>query len=326
MQRAPFLIGTLLALVALAGCLQGDPGDDGPSDSPSVSPGPSSDPGSGPGGDPESPDPEQEPPTPSTGTPPDPGAPAWQWPPLEDATIRPGVQMFADGSQCTSNFVFLPPDNSTVYLGFAAHCVGTGGDASNTDGCDPVNAPLPLGSEVEVQGASQPASLAYVSWGTMLAGNESRAAVCGSNDFAFVEIHPDDHAKVHPAMLTFGGPTGLAAAGEAATFDKVLTFGNTGLRPGPAELDAKEGYVWDPSSDWSTTVYTVTPGPPGDSGSGVLLGDGRALGVLVTVYLAPYPAANGVTNLDLAMQYAAEHGGPAVRLATWDLLDPGRLP
>lgn len=329
MRTAPAWLGLLLMAAALSGCLQGDPDDGGPGDGGPDGP---TDPSGGdedsaPGDGGQGPSDEEDAGPPSTGTPPDPDAPAWQWPALDEATIRPGVQMVADGSQCTSNFVFLPPDNATVYLGFAAHCVGTGGDASNTDGCDADgNAPLPLGTEVEVQGASRPATLAYTSWGTMQAGNETGGAVCGSNDFALVEIHPDDHAKVHPAMLTFGGPTGLAAAGEAAPFDKVLTFGNTGLRPGPAELDAKEGYVWDASSDWSTIIYTVTPGPPGDSGSGVLLGDGTALGVLVTVLVAPFPAANGATSLDLAMQYAAGPGDLPVRLATWDVLDEGRLP
>ena len=41
---------------------------------------------------------------------------------------------------------------------------------------------------------------------------------------------------------------------------------------------------------WSRTVYTVTPGIPGDSGSGFLNASGQAIGVLSTVAIAPYAA------------------------------------
>ena len=46
---------------------------------------------------------------------------------------------------------------------------------------------------------------------------------------------------------------------------------------------------------------------PGDSGSGVLSQDGEALGILVTVALAPLAGSNGVTSLDLALAYANGH-------------------
>src|SRR5688572_2152197 len=41
-----------------------------------------------------------------------------EWAPVGSATIRPGVQVLAEGSQCTSNFLFTSADNVTVYLGF----------------------------------------------------------------------------------------------------------------------------------------------------------------------------------------------------------------
>jgi hypothetical protein len=55
-------------------------------------------------------------------------------------------------------------------------------------------------------------------------------------------------------------------------------------------------------------VYTVTPGIPGDSGSGFLTADGDAVGVLSTLNLAPLPVSNTMTDLARAMRYAAQHG------------------
>lgn len=317
-----FLLAALAVTAAFAGCVSDGPVGDGvpPGGSATTTAPRPTDPAPGPQPSPQpGPDPNTTDPLPA------PGAP-WIWPALDAATIRPGVQVFIEGSQCTSNFVFLDPSNTTVFIGFAAHCATLGDDSTNTDGCDDANEALPLGTDVEVQGADHPASLAYTSWGTMQAAGESAAGACAANDFAFAALHADDAPKAHPAMLTFGGPTGAADSKSVGAGDKVLTFGNTGLRPGPAVLDAREGYVLGQSNGgWTTTVYTVTPGLPGDSGSGVLTGQGRALGILVTVGLTPFALSNGVTSLDRALEYAAAHG-IVVELATWQLLDAGILP
>src|SRR3954447_24917415 len=66
----------------------------------------------------------------------------------------PGVQTFTAGAQCTSNFVFT--DGSSTYLGQAAHCSGTGA-ATDTDGC--TSESLPIGTPVDVTGASKPGTL-----------------------------------------------------------------------------------------------------------------------------------------------------------------------
>ncbi len=245
------------------------------------------------------------------------------WPALADATVRPGVQVVSSGGQCTSNFLFQSPDNSTLYLGLAAHCFGTG-EATDTDGCEAGS--LPLGSQAEVEGASQRAVLVYSSWVSMAEVGEGDAAVCRANDFALVQLDAADRALAHPAMLHFGGPTELATGG-AATGSHVLTYGNTNLRPGPTQLDEREGYVIDTQNDgWTHTIYTFGPGLPGDSGSGVLTDDGRALGILVTLGLAPLPGSNGVTNLEKALSYANSTAGLQVELATWEQLDSGLLP
>jgi hypothetical protein len=106
----------------------------------------------------------------------------------------------------------------------------------------------------------------------------------------------------------------------------VLTYGNSGLRQQLDPLSWHEGYVVGRPDAWTTTVLTATPGIPGDSGSGAMTGDGRALGIVVTLTIAPLAGSNGVTSLDLALRYAREKGGIDVQLATWELLDAGALP
>ncbi|HEY6550488.1 MAG TPA: hypothetical protein VIY71_04730 [Solirubrobacterales bacterium] len=81
---------------------------------------------------------------------------AMGWAPPSQATVHPGVQVFTEGAQCTSNFVF--EDGSSVYLGQAAHCSGTGGQ-TETDGCSSPS--LPLGTPVQITGASKSGTLVY---------------------------------------------------------------------------------------------------------------------------------------------------------------------
>lgn len=251
------------------------------------------------------------------------------WATLESATIRPGVQMHSPSGQCTSNFVFTSPDNRTVYLGFAAHCVGEGAP-TDTDGCDPVTKPMALGTNVTIVGASRPARLAYTSWGTMQGIKEANPDICAYNDFAVVALDPADAGRVNPAMRHFGGPVGLASASALAMGDRVLTYGNSSLRPdqSPDEVNWHEGYVTEAGAagGWSTEIYTVTPGVPGDSGSGVLSADGHALGDLVTIHATPHPLSNNFSSLDRELAYALQHAGLDLRLATAPLLDPGRTP
>jgi hypothetical protein len=74
------------------------------------------------------------------------------------------------------------------------------------------------------------------------------------------------------------------------------------------------------SAGWSSQVYTVTPGIPGDSGSAYMNGVGDALGVLSTVELAPMPASNGVGTLAKELAYANTATGLGLKVA------PGTTP
>jgi hypothetical protein len=220
------------------------------------------------------------------------------------------VQTVTAGGQCTANFIFTA--GSDILIGQAAHCSGLGA-ATDTDGCDTDS--LPFGTSVEIQGADHPGTLVYSSWLTMQAVGETDSNACAYNDFALVRVDPRDHDKVNPSLPAWGGPSGIDTDGSPSG-ESVYTYGNSSLRLGLTALSPKTGTSLGTSGDgWTTTVYTATPGIPGDSGSPVLSENGQALGVLVTVALAPFAASNGVTTLDLALAYANQHGGVGATMA-----------
>jgi hypothetical protein len=232
------------------------------------------------------------------------------WAPAATAPVHPGVQTFTDGAQCTSNFVYFDASNN-VYLGQAAHCAGTGGN-TETNGCSAGT--LPVGTPVDVTGASKPGTIAYSSWVTMQSNGESDANTCQYNDIALIKLDPADAAKTNPSVPFWGGPTGLADT--TAQGDKVLSYGNSELRGGVTQLSPKQGISLGASSGgWTHSVYTVTPGIPGDSGSGFMTAGGQAFGILSTLALAPLPASNGVGDLSRELSYMRTHGGPDVQLA-----------
>jgi hypothetical protein len=208
------------------------------------------------------------------------------------------VQTVTAGGQCTSNFVFQ--DGINVYLGQAAHCSSTGGQTS-TDGCD--TGSQPLGTPVEVSGASKPGTLVYNSWLTMQQKGESDADTCAYNDLALVKIDPTDVGKVNPSVPGFGGPTGLGPS-SAMLGDTVYSYGNSSLRLGVTKLSPKQGVVVQSEGNgWSRNVVTATPGIPGDSGSGFMSGSGDAIGVLSTLQIAPLAGSNGVGDLRKEIDY-----------------------
>jgi hypothetical protein len=244
------------------------------------------------------------------------------WAPAATAAIHPGVQTVTGGGQCTANFVFYDESN-TVYLGQAAHCAGTGG-STETDGC--TSGLLPLGTEVEVEGATRPGVVGYSSWLTMQERGETDPDTCAYNDFALVRIDPADAGNVNPSVPFFGGPTGVDTNGTAL-LEGVYSYGNSSLRFGISQLSPKRGVsVGDSGNGWSHGVYTLTPGIPGDSGSAFVSADGTALGVLSTLAIAPLPASNGVGDLARELDYLNAHSGMTVQLALGtEPFNPNRL-
>jgi hypothetical protein len=232
------------------------------------------------------------------------------WAPASSATIHPGVQVFTNGAQCTANFVYQ--DASNVYVGQAAHCSGTG-SSTDTNGC--ASGSLPIGTPVDVMGASHRGVLAYNSWLLMQSKGEADANTCAFNDLALIRLDPADVASVNPSVPALGGPTGVGSWGGAGS--TVYTYGNSELRGGVTALSPKQGVVvQNTAGGWSHDVYTVSPGIPGDSGSGFLNATGGAIGILSTVQLAPLAGSNGVGDLpsEIAYMHANASGFSGVNL------------
>ena len=240
-----------------------------------------------------------------------PAAAAPTWAPAATAPIHPGVQTVTDGAQCTANFVFYDASN-TVYIGQAAHCSGTGG-ATETNGCD--SGSLPLGTPVQVGGASQPGTMVYNSWLAMQAAGETNPDTCAFNDLALIRLNPADFGKVNPSIPFWGGPSGIDTNGTAAG-ENVYSYGNSSLRGGVTQLSPKQGVsLGDDGNGWSHNVYTATPGIPGDSGSAFLNSAGAALGVLSTVQIAPVAGSNGVGDVSREINYMSSHSSLGAQLA-----------
>ncbi len=237
-----------------------------------------------------------------------PASAAPTWAPAATAAVHPGVQTVTEGSgQCTANFVFT--SGTTTYIGQAAHCSGTGA-ATDTNGCTATS--LPLGTKVDVAGFQ--GTMVYNSWIAMQAAGERDANACAYNDFALIELPAAAVATTNPSVPVYGGPTALGAG--TTTGSNVYSYGNSSLRFGLTPLSPKRGVsLGDTGGGWSTTVYTATPGIPGDSGSGFLDAAGKAFGTLSTVALAPLALSNGVGNLAKEVAYAQTHGVAGLSLA-----------
>ena len=228
-------------------------------------------------------------------------AAASAWAPAATATIHPGVQLFTNGAQCTANFIYS--DGSNVYIGQAAHCSGTGGN-TETNGCD--SGTLPVGTPVDITGASRPGTMVCNSWATMQALGEKDADTCAFNDLALVQVDPADVGKVNPSVPGFGGPTGVGTV--TGTGETVFSYGNSELRGGVTKLSPKQGIlIQNEGNGWSHDVTTVSPGIPGDSGSGFFNASGQAFGILSTLQIAPLAGSNGVGDLGKELAYMHAH-------------------
>ncbi|HAM03772.1 MAG TPA: serine protease [Acidimicrobiaceae bacterium] len=251
-------------------------------------------------------------------------------------TVQPGIQLLvpqpgSSGSfaECTANFVYSNGVNT--YIGMAAHCASTG-SSTQTDCTTPV---LPDGTPVyigegpvyldpsgtlsvgeDTQGP-EVGKMVYNSWVTMqglgINTSDPSGNQCQFNDLALVQVLPG--WTVNPTVPIWGGPDGVATTSPAQG-STVYSYQNSALRLGVSALSPKIGLSLGDtpgSGGWSHIVDTVTPGVPGDSGSGFMDSSGNAFGVLSTLNAGTPPSAYGVDNAagDVAMELAfcSAHGG-----------------
>ncbi|TCJ31265.1 serine protease [Nocardioides jejuensis] len=220
--------------------------------------------------------------------------------------------MFTGDAQCTANFVFTD-DAHRVYVGYAAHCAGTG-DSNDINGCTTrslaMGTPVTFGTGAGLLTSGTTTGsgrLVYSSWHTMQARHEKSAIRCAYNDFALVRVDAASVGKVNPSMPKTGGPVGLDTDGVPVG-STLYTYGASSMKLGgngsarTARKTATEG------SGWEHVVRGGT-GIPGDSGSGYLGPDGRAVGVLSTLAFGLSGTSNGVGDLSRELAYAQAHAG-----------------
>jgi hypothetical protein len=234
---------------------------------------------------------------------PAPAAAPARWAQPAAATIHPGVQLFTNGAQCTANFIFT--DGARVFIGQAAACANASTPGGAEGDCSSPS--LPLGTPVTIAGATRSGRLVYSSWISMQLGHEKDPNACAYNDLALVEVDAADAGSVNPSIPAWGGPTGVNTTGTAFR-DDVYAYGNSELALGVGALGPRKGLsLGDTGAGWSHRLVTLVPGMPGDPGSAVLDGHGRALGVLSTVDVTPVPGSNGVGDLARELGYLRSH-------------------
>jgi hypothetical protein len=174
--------------------------------------------------------------------------------------VRPGAIVNSDTGQCTFNFLFAGSDGRT-YIGTAGHCIlgesPIGGDVGEEEWAP--------GDGPEARDAND-----------ARIGEFAYAILQDPKDFALIRVDPGVPASAQ--MCHFGGPAGT---NSDLTADPVVIhhYGN-GIAIGTV-LPARTGVALGmPDPDH---VYAQHVALPGDSGSGVIGDDGRAVGVLVTV-------------------------------------------
>lgn len=224
--------------------------------------------------------------------------------------VQPGGPLESKGGFCTMNFLFKGSDGSR-YIGTAGHCILGGGvslpggdedaEEDKSTGPSPQERVWAGGDGPEVMGR-----------GDTRIGEFAYAVLSEPKDFALVRLDPGVEAK--PDMAHFGGPTGI---NEDLTDDPVvLEF--YGQSPGPGTLIPARSMVAlnMPNAD---QVYANGPGAPGDSGSGVISADGRAVGVLVTGGIHTRGSEYGIigiTRIAPQMRRASEVLGITLELVT----------
>ncbi len=254
-----------------------------------------------------------------------------EWPAIGAAKVRPGVQIVVTGDEgtglCTSNFLFRSRTNGTLYLGLAAHCIGSP-DIDAKVGSKAVIRNLGDQNEITTW-------VAYSSWEAM--GWSPGATTAGDDvhphDFALVAIPADEVGIVHPAVLFYGGPVAMADYDSVAATQRLLVYGNSNLYPRPGDLDPQEGVVlgkgsenYDGSVGYYIDAHVELAPVPGDSGSGLMTKDGKALGALSTITSGlPYGTWWRYSSVPHGVEYANAHGW-SLELQTWELIDNGLLP
>ena len=187
--------------------------------------------------------------------------------------VRPGALVESEKGFCSFNFLFNGADGNR-YIGTAGHCI-LGDDAFG-------------GDAGERSWAAGSGPVAKDGDGNRI-GEFAYAVLQDPKDFALIRL--DAGVAASPQMCHFGGPTGTNSDHSAAT--TVLEHFGNGVGVGDV-LPARSAVALGmPDPDH---VYAEGAVVPGDSGSGIISGDGRAVGVIVTTGL--HTGSIGTSGVD----------------------------
>jgi hypothetical protein len=175
--------------------------------------------------------------------------------------VRPGAIVQSDAGQCTFNFLFTGSDG-TRYIGTAGHCIL--GES-------------PIGGDVgEESWAPGQGPVARDASGQRI-GEFAYAILQDPKDFALIRLDPGVQASAQ--MCHFGGPTGVNDDRPGLSMPTMLNHFGNGIGVGSV-LPARSALALGmPDPDH---VFAEGAVVPGDSGSGIISSDGRAVGVIVT--------------------------------------------
>lgn len=186
-------------------------------------------------------------------------------PPVDCGGVRPGAVIETSKGFCTMNFVFQG-NNGATYVGTAGHCILGDEITGGQDVGEFVGNAIPGDREALDGNGNRIGDFDY-------AILESGDGVI--RDFSLVRLDPG--VSSNPAMCHFGGPT--ATNGESSESPDLLHHYGAGLAVG--EVLPARTHVAIHTAD-SDQIDAIGAAIFGDSGSGVLSSDGRAIGVLVS--------------------------------------------
>ena len=189
--------------------------------------------------------------------------------------VRPGAVVNSFVGQCTLNFLFQAP-SGTRYIGTAGHCA--------------LEAPAVGGQAGEHTWAPGTGPVATDAAGNRI-GTWVYAILQDPKDFSLIQLDPGVQSS--PQMCHFGGPTGINSDTPGLDSPTTLEIYGEGIGVStvlPARSMVALGMP-DPDHVYAQGVVV-----PGDSGSGVISADGRAVGVAVTTGI--HTSSFGTSGID----------------------------
>ena len=207
--------------------------------------------------------------------------------------VRPGAlySRSSDGVSCSLSFMFRGSDGRD-YAASAGHCIWAESNVGAAAGREEKWAPGD-GMVVQSPEGTQIGRFAYGAW-------------TDDRDFSLIRLEPGVQANA--AMCYFGGPTAMYT--EHSSSPVFLKHFGNGLLFGDV-VPARTAVAEDTSDP--LVVYALAGSAPGDSGSGVMTTDGKAIGTLVALDVI---GETIISRLDASIERAEQKTGIRFTLKT----------